>query len=157
MLLGSPLVALGAFFGAWMMGYDNNVYVQIGLIMLIGLAAKNAILIVEFAKAKHEIDKMPIEEAALESARLRFRPILMTAFAFILGVVPLMRAVGAGAGAQNVMGTAVFWGMLVATALGVFLIPGNYAFVESLGRKKKKSQADAPAPMGVMPATGEAH
>ena len=80
---------------------------------------------------------MAIEEAALESARLRFRPILMTAFAFILGVVPLMKASGAGAGAQNVMGTAVFWGMLVATALGVFLIPGNYAFVELLGRKKK--------------------
>ena len=81
---------------------------------------------------------MGVEEAALESARLRFRPILMTAFAFILGVVPLMRASGAGAGAQNVMGTAVFWGMLVATALGVFLIPGNYAFVESLGRKKER-------------------
>jgi len=135
-LLGSPLVALGAFFGVWLAGYDNNVYVQIGNIMLIGLAAKNAILIVEFAKAKHEKDGMGIEEAALESARLRFRPILMTAFAFILGVIPLMKASGAGAGAQNVMGTAVFWGMLVATALGVFLIPGNYAFVELLGRKK---------------------
>src|SRR5262249_25866684 len=103
-LLGSPLVALGAFFGVWLMGYDNNVYVQIGLVMLIGLAAKNAILIVEFAKAKHE-EGSPLEEAALTSARLRFRPILMTAFAFILGVVPLMRASGAGAGAQNVMGT----------------------------------------------------
>jgi multidrug efflux pump subunit AcrB len=140
-LLGSPLVALGAFFGVWLAGYDNNVYVQIGNIMLIGLAAKNAILIVEFAKAKHD-GGMGLEEAALESARLRFRPILMTAFAFILGVVPLMRASGAGAGAQNVMGTAVFWGMLIATGLGVFLIPGNYAFVESLGRKK---HAVAPA------------
>ena len=80
---------------------------------------------------------MTIPEAALESARLRFRPILMTAFAFILGVVPLMRASGAGAGSQNVMGTAVFFGMLVATALGVFLIPGNFAFVELLGRKKQ--------------------
>jgi hydrophobic/amphiphilic exporter-1 (mainly G- bacteria), HAE1 family len=133
-LLGSPLVALGAFFGVWLAGYDNNVYVQIGLIMLVGLAAKNAILIVEFAKAKHE-EGQTVEEAALESARLRFRPILMTAFAFILGVVPLMLARGAGSGAQNVMGTAVFWGMLVATALGVFLIPGNFAFVEGLGRK----------------------
>jgi hydrophobic/amphiphilic exporter-1 (mainly G- bacteria), HAE1 family len=136
-LLGSPLVALGAFFGAWMMGFDNNVYVQIGLVMLIGLAAKNAILIVEFAKAKHE-QGSSLEEAALESARLRFRPILMTAFAFILGVVPLMLASGAGAGAQNVMGTAVFWGMLVATALGVFIIPGNFTFVESLGRKRSE-------------------
>jgi HAE1 family hydrophobic/amphiphilic exporter-1 len=135
-LLGSPLVALGAFFGVWLMGYDNNVYVQIGLIMLVGLAAKNAILIVEFAKAKHEQDGLPIQDAALESARLRFRPILMTAFAFILGVVPLMLAKNAGAGAQNVMGTAVFWGMLIATALGVFIIPGNFAFVEQLGRRR---------------------
>ena len=139
-LLGSPLVALGAFFGAWLMGFDNNVYVQVGLVMLIGLAAKNAILIVEFAKAKHE-GGSSLEEAALESARLRFRPILMTAFAFILGVVPLMLASGAGAGAQNVMGTAVFWGMLVATALGVFIIPGNFTFVESLGRRQRSETA----------------
>jgi hydrophobic/amphiphilic exporter-1 (mainly G- bacteria), HAE1 family len=149
-LLGSPLVALGAFFGVWLTGYDNNVYVQIGLIMLVGLAAKNAILIVEFAKAKHEQEGLTLEEAALESARLRFRPILMTAFAFILGVVPLMLASGAGAGAQNVMGTAVFWGMLVATALGVFLIPGNFTFVEGLGRKgapakKPAAQSEAAA------------
>jgi HAE1 family hydrophobic/amphiphilic exporter-1 len=137
-LLGSPLVALGAFFGVWLAGYDNNVYVQIGNIMLIGLAAKNAILIVEFAKARRD-EGRPVEEAALESARLRFRPILMTAFAFILGVVPLMLASGAGAGAQNVMGTAVFWGMLVATAIGVFLIPGNYAFVEGLGRRRSRA------------------
>jgi hydrophobic/amphiphilic exporter-1 (mainly G- bacteria), HAE1 family len=149
-LLGSPLVALGAFFGVWLAGYDNNVYVQIGLIMLVGLAAKNAILIVEFAKAKHE-EGQSLEQAALESARLRFRPILMTAFAFILGVVPLMLARGAGAGAQNVMGTAVFWGMLIATALGVFLIPGNFAFVEGLGRRraaaKRPVRPEAPAPM----------
>jgi len=127
----------------WLMGYDNNVYVQIGLIMLIGLAAKNAILIVEFAKAKYDAGE-PVEQAALESARLRFRPILMTAFAFILGVVPLMRAAGAGSGAQNVMGTAVFWGMLVATFLGVFIIPGNFAFVENLRFSRK---AHAPAPV----------
>jgi HAE1 family hydrophobic/amphiphilic exporter-1 len=155
-LLGSPLVALGAFFGVWLAGYDNNVYVQIGNIMLIGLAAKNAILIVEFAKAKHDNEGMGIEEAALESARLRFRPILMTAFAFILGVVPLMKASGAGAGAQNVMGTAVFFGMLVATALGVFLIPGNYAFVETLGRKKKGALAEAPPPVPA-PSHGGGH
>jgi HAE1 family hydrophobic/amphiphilic exporter-1 len=151
-LLGSPLVVLGAFFGVWFLGYDNNVYVQIGNIMLIGLAAKNAILIVEFAKAKHE-EGMGLHEAALESARLRFRPILMTAFAFILGVVPLMRASGAGAGAQNVMGTAVFFGMLVATALGVFLIPGNYAFVEGLGRSKAKKET----PIAAAPTHEGAH
>src|SRR5262245_41156591 len=139
-LLGSPLVVLGAFFGVWLMGYDNNVYVQIGLVMLVGLAAKNAILIVEFAKAKHE-EGASLEESALESARLRFRPILMTAFAFILGVVPLMLASGAGAGAQTVMGTAVFWGMLIATALGVFIIPGNFTFVEGLGARRRAKRA----------------
>jgi HAE1 family hydrophobic/amphiphilic exporter-1 len=148
-LLGSPLVALGAFFGVWLMGYDNNVYVQIGLVMLIGLAAKNAILIVEFAKAKHE-EGASLEESALESARLRFRPILMTAFAFILGVVPLMKASGAGAGAQNVMGTGVFWGMLIATGLGVFIIPGNFTFVEGLGRRRQaaKPATALPSPEG---------
>ncbi len=154
-LLGSPLVALGAFFGVWLAGYDNNVYVQIGNIMLIGLAAKNAILIVEFAKAKKD-EGMAVEEAALTSARLRFRPILMTAFAFILGVIPLMKASGAGAGAQNVMGTAVFWGMLVATALGVFLIPGNFAFVEGLGRKKTQAAGEAP-PTVILPSHGGGH
>ncbi len=152
-LLGSPLVALGAFFGVWLMGYDNNVYVQIGNIMLIGLAAKNAILIIEFAKAKRD-GGMGIAEAALESARLRFRPILMTAFAFILGVVPMMLASGAGAGAQNVMGTAVFWGMLVATALGVFIIPGNFVFVEGLGRRKERAEK-APTPAQGVPIEGE--
>ncbi|HKE59743.1 MAG TPA: multidrug efflux RND transporter permease subunit [Pyrinomonadaceae bacterium] len=144
-LLGSPLVALGAFFGVWALGYDNNVYVQVGLVMLIGLAAKNAILIVEFAKAKHE-EGDSLEDAALTSARLRFRPILMTAFAFILGVVPLMKASGAGAGAQNVMGTSVFFGMLVATALGVFIIPGNFKFFESIGRKRKPEAEAATVP-----------
>src|SRR4030095_10294145 len=151
-LLGSPLVALGALFGVWLFGYDKNVYVQVGLVMLIGLAAKNAILIVEFAKAKHE-EGMELEDAALTSARLRFRPILMTAFAFILGVVPLMRASGAGAGAQNVMGVGVFFGMLIATALGVFIIPGNFTFVEGLGRRRKEK---AVAPAAPVPATAEA-
>ena len=156
-LLGSPLVALGAFFGVWLSGFDNNVYVQIGLIMLVGLAAKNAILIVEFAKAKHEQEGLHLHEAALESARLRFRPILMTAFAFILGVVPLMLARGAGAGAQNVMGTAVFWGMLIATGLGVFLIPGNFTFVEALGRKGALEKRPATPPGAPAPVPGGQH
>src|SRR6266480_2123215 len=152
-LLGSPLVALGSFFGVWLMGYDNNVYVQVGNIMVIGLAANTAIPSGAFDKAKHEEGMSP-EDAALESARLRFRPILMTAFAFILGVVPLMIASGAGAGAQNVMGTAVFWGMLVATALGVFLIPGNFAFVQGLGRRKGTRVEVAAS---AVPAHGRAH
>jgi HAE1 family hydrophobic/amphiphilic exporter-1 len=151
-LLGSPLVALGALFGVWLFGYDNNVYVQIGLVMLIGLASKNAILIVEFAKAKHE-EGSSLEDAALTSARLRFRPILMTAFAFILGVVPLMKASGAGAGAQNVMGVGVFFGMLVATGLGVFIIPGNFTFIEGLGRRKREKVVVPPVPV---PATADA-
>jgi HAE1 family hydrophobic/amphiphilic exporter-1 len=154
-LLETPLVALGAFFGVWVAGYDNNVFVQVGLIMLIGLAAKNAILIVEFAKMRHEAG-VSVEEAALEAAKLRFRPILMTAFAFILGVVPLMLASGAGAAAQKRMGTAVFAGMLVATLVGVFVIPGLFSMVEriKIGKKKEDravvaggiSPAPVPAP-----------
>lgn len=134
-LLGTPIAAFGAFFGVWVMGLDNNVYTQIGLILLIGLAAKNAILIVEFAKEKLEKENMSVTDAALASARLRFRPILMTAFAFILGVVPLMTASGSGAGSRVSMGTAVFFGMLVATIFGVLLVPGLFAFIESIGRK----------------------
>jgi hydrophobic/amphiphilic exporter-1 (mainly G- bacteria), HAE1 family len=156
-LLETPLVALGAFFGVWLAGYDNNVFVQVGLIMLVGLAAKNAILIVEFAKAQHEGGRS-LEDAALEAARLRFRPILMTAFAFILGVVPLMLAHGAGAGAQTRMGTAVFWGMLVATAVGIFIIPGLFTMVERIkfGKKVKASPTPEPAlgEPAVVPAGG---
>jgi HAE1 family hydrophobic/amphiphilic exporter-1 len=157
-LLETPLVALGAFFGVWLAGYDNNVFVQVGLIMLVGLAAKNAILIVEFAKAQHEGGRS-VEDAALEAARLRFRPILMTAFAFIMGVVPLMLAHGAGAGAQTRMGTAVFWGMLVATVVGVFIIPGLFAMVERIkfGKRVKVAPAAEPGlaePAHVVPAGG---
>jgi len=139
-LLGTPLVALGAFFGIWLRGMDNNVFVQVGLVMLIGLAAKNAILIVEFAKIKREAGKSPLE-AATDAARLRFRPILMTAFAFILGVVPLMLASGSGANARQIMGTAVFWGLLVATVAGVFIIPALYVFIEQLGRRSSNPEA----------------
>jgi len=104
--------------------------------MLIGLAAKNAILIVEFAKSEQE-KGVPLMEAAMTSAKLRFRPILMTAFAFILGVVPLLTATGAGSQARIVMGMAVFAGMLIATILGVFSIPALFVMIESMGKKKK--------------------
>jgi hydrophobe/amphiphile efflux-1 (HAE1) family protein len=154
-LLETPLVALGAFFGVWVAGYDINVFVQVGLIMLVGLAAKNAILIVEFAKMQHE-QGQSVEMAALQAAKTRFRPILMTAFAFILGVVPLMLANGAGAAAQTRMGTAVFSGMLLATVVGVFVIPGLFAMVERFGFRKKVSvtaPSEQPAPAAI-PAGG---
>src|SRR5262249_33396250 len=117
-LLGTPFAAVGAYFGLWAArqfstSYVNNVFAQIGLIMLIGLAAKNAILIVEFAKMQHD-QGIGLMDSALTAAKLRFRPILMTAFAFILGVVPLLTASGAGAEARKVMGMAVFSGMLIA-------------------------------------------
>jgi len=145
-LLGTPLVVMGALFGVWLLGLENNVYVQVGLIMLIGLAAKNAILIVEFAKAAHERGKSLVD-AAEESARLRFRPILMTAFAFIMGAVPLMLATGSGAASRGIMGTAVVFGMLVATAVGVFIYPALFVLVEKLaGRKPAPAAAPAPQP-----------
>lgn len=137
-LLGLPLGIFGALAAIGLrlvvqrIPIVNDVYCQIGIVMLIGLAAKNAILIVEFARAKHEGEGVPIREAAIEGARLRFRPILMTSLAFILGVIPLVTATGAGAAARRTMGTAVFGGMLAATLLGVFIIPVLYATVELL-------------------------
>ena len=150
-LLGTPFAAFGAYFGLWVArqwseSYVNNVFAQIGLIMLIGLAAKNAILIVEFAKMLREQGK-DIHTAALESARLRFRPILMTAFAFILGVVPLLTASGAGAEGRKVMGMAVFAGMLIATFLGVYLIPVLYVVIEKMvGSKVTAPTSPPPTP-----------
>jgi HAE1 family hydrophobic/amphiphilic exporter-1 len=147
-LLGTPFAAFGAYLGLWLArhafgeSYVNNIFAQIGLIMLIGLAAKNAILIVEFAKVEHDKGKSAMD-AALLAAKLRFRPILMTAFAFILGVVPLLTASGAGAEARKVMGMAVFAGMLIATFLGVLLIPMLFVMVEKvMGR----ANAHVPAP-----------
>jgi hydrophobic/amphiphilic exporter-1 (mainly G- bacteria), HAE1 family len=139
-LLGTPFAVFGAFLGLFLarFGSDanvNNVFAQIGLVMLIGLAAKNAILIVEFAKAEYEKGK-PLLESAMFSAKLRFRPILMTAFAFILGVTPLLTAKGAGSQARIVMGMAVFSGMLIATVLGVLIIPALFVMIEKFGKKK---------------------
>jgi len=128
-LLGTPIAVMGAFLGLLVRGQENNVYAQIGLVMLIGLAAKNTILIVEFAKVEYEKGK-PIVEAALEGARLRLRPILMTSFAFILGCLPLATASGAGALSRQVMGTAVIGGMLAASAIAIFLIPVTFYVVE---------------------------
>ena len=159
-LLGTPFAAFGAYFGLWAArqflgeSYVNNVFAQIGLIMLIGLAAKNAILIVEFAKVEHESGKSVID-AALNAARLRLRPILMTAFAFILGVVPLLTATGAGAESRKVMGMAVFSGMLIATILGVCLIPMLFVAVEKVIGGRAHAPAAAPShPLTPQPGTG---
>ena len=146
-LLGTPIAIFGAMGGLWISrllseSYENNVFAQIGLVMLIGMAAKNAILIVEFARLESEKGKSPVE-AAMEAARMRFRPILMTAFSFILGVVPLLIASGAGAEARKVMGMTVFSGMLVATVIGVLLVPALYVFVERfIARSEKKPIPD---------------
>jgi HAE1 family hydrophobic/amphiphilic exporter-1 len=139
-LLGTPFAVLGAFLGLFLArfgndAYVNNVFAQIGLVMLIGLTAKNAILIVEFAKMEYEAGK-PLMESAMTAAKLRFRPILMTAFAFILGVTPLLTATGAGSQARIVMGMAVFSGMLIATILGVLLVPALFVMIEKAGKKK---------------------
>jgi HAE1 family hydrophobic/amphiphilic exporter-1 len=142
-LLGTPIAVFGAFAGLWARGMENNVYAQIGLVMLIGLAAKNAILIVEFAKLSYERG-MPLLEAALEGARLRLRPIIMTSFAFILGCVPLARASGAGAVGRRIMGTTVIGGMLAATLIAIFLIPVTYYLIERFATKGKPAPAGAP-------------
>lgn len=135
-LLTTPIAVFGAFAGLAARGMQNNLYAQIGLVMLIGLAAKNAILIVEFAKDEYEKGK-PLFEATLAGAKLRLRPILMTAFAFILGTVPLAIATGSGAVSRRILGTTVIGGMLAATLISIFLIPASFYFVEKFFVGKK--------------------
>ncbi len=165
-LLSTPVAVFGAFLVLWlrrivvgmfnppyMDQIETDVYSQIGLVMLIGLSAKNAILIVEFAKDQLEKGK-PLVDAALEGARLRLRPILMTSFAFILGCVPLWIATGAGAVSRQIMGTTVIGGMLAASLIGIFLIPSIFYLVEKWSGGDKQ-----PAPSGVQttpaPAEGD--
>lgn len=146
-LLGTPWAIMGAMLGLFIAGlysatYVNNVFAQIGLVMLIGLNAKNAILIIEYAKMKKDLEGMDTLAAAIEGARLRFRPILMTSFAFILGVIPLLTATGAGAEARRVLGTTVFSGMVVATIIGCILIPAFYVLIEGKSKARKKIETN---------------
>jgi len=146
-LLGTPVAVFGAFATLWLRGMQNNIYAQIGLIMLIGLAAKNAILIVEFAKDEYEKGK-PLIDAALEGARLRLRPILMTSFAFIFGCLPLWFATGSGAVARRVLGSTVIGGMIAASGIAIFLIPVTFYVIERLfaGRKPAAQPDKEPKP-----------
>jgi HAE1 family hydrophobic/amphiphilic exporter-1 len=144
-LLSVPVAVLGAYGGLLLRKFDNNVYAQIGLVMLIGLTAKNAILIVEFAILEHSKGR-ELVDAALEGAKLRLRPILMTSFAFILGCVPLWKAKGAGAIGRKVLGTSVITGMSAASILGIFLVPVLFVVVERIAKKKPHVQvAQQPA------------
>jgi len=136
-LISTPVAVLGAFLALWSRHFENNVYVQIGLIMLIGLSAKNAILIVAYAKTEVEKGKS-LTEAALIGARIRLRPILMTSFAFVFGCLPLWFATGSGGMSRETLGTVVIGGMLGSTLLGIFIIPVNFYVVEKLGIQWKK-------------------
>ncbi|MBV9333391.1 MAG: efflux RND transporter permease subunit, partial [Candidatus Eremiobacteraeota bacterium] len=140
-LLAVPTGVFGAFLSVLLWRLDNNVYVQIGIILVIGLAAKNAVLIVEFARERRA-HGASISEAATDAARLRFRPILMTSFAFIIGVIPLMLAHGAGAASRQALGSTVFAGMLAATCLGIFFTPSLYELCQRFIERGKKPSED---------------
>jgi multidrug efflux pump len=135
--------------GVWLRGMDNNIFTQVGFVVLVGLASKNAILIVEFAKRRRETG-MGQAEAALEAARLRLRPILMTSAAFIMGVLPLVVSTGAGAEARRILGTCVFAGMIGVTLFGLLLTPVFFVVIERLiERFGKPPRARAGAPNGL--------
>jgi HAE1 family hydrophobic/amphiphilic exporter-1 len=152
-LLGTPIAVFGAFAALLSRQMVNNVFAQIGLVMLIGLAAKNAILIVEFARLEYEKGK-PLIEATLTGARLRLRPILMTSFAFILGSAPLWFATGAGAVSRRILGTVVIGGMLAATCVAVCIIPVTFYVVESMASRRRKASPKPASNVG-LPGAGE--
>jgi HAE1 family hydrophobic/amphiphilic exporter-1 len=152
-LLGTPIAVFGAFLALWSRSMVNNVFAQIGLVMLIGLSAKNAILIVEFARLELEKGR-PLIEAALVGARTRLRPILMTSFAFIFGTLPLAIATGSGAVARRIIGTIVIGGMLAATCIAVCLIPVTFFVVERFARSRREKETVNVTPSGETPAEG---
>jgi multidrug efflux pump len=137
-----PLGILGTISAVLLRGLQNDVFFQVGLLTTVGLAAKNAILIVEFAKELHEREGKTLVDAAVEAARLRIRPIIMTSMAFILGVLPLTISNGAGAGSQHSIGTAVAGGMITATFLAIFFVPMFYVVVSQLFARKKKTSTE---------------
>jgi HAE1 family hydrophobic/amphiphilic exporter-1 len=142
-LISTPVAVMGAFLALLARQFENNVYVQIGLIMLIGLSAKNAILIVEFAKREVERGKS-LTDGALTAARIRLRPILMTSFAFVFGCIPLWFATGSGGVSRETLGTVVIGGMLGSTLLGIFIIPVNFYVIERLSHRFKKHEEPKP-------------
>jgi HAE1 family hydrophobic/amphiphilic exporter-1 len=139
-ILVVPLALLGTVIAVSARGMDNNIYTQIGIVLIIALASKNAILIVEFARELRTQGET-IEAAAVKASRLRFRPILMTSFAFILGILPLVNAVGAGAAGRRALGTAVFGGMIAATVLAVFFIPVFFVVMQRLSELRLRSRS----------------
>jgi multidrug efflux pump len=146
-----PMCLLSAIGGVWWRDMDNNIFTQIGLVVLVGLACKNAILIVEFAKEEQEHEGKDRVTAATNAARLRLRPILMTSFAFILGVVPLVIAKGAGAEMREALGTAVFFGMLGVTFFGLLLTPVFYVVIRKLTERAVPPPEETPAPTPAEP------
>jgi HAE1 family hydrophobic/amphiphilic exporter-1 len=142
-----PIALVGVLLAQLSRGYDNNLYTQVGLVLMIALASKNAILIVEFARDLHNRG-LPIAEAAVEATRRRFRPIVMTSFAFILGVVPLMVATGAGAASQQAIGTVVFGGMMASTLLAIPFVPVFYVALEGMSERVRRGRRPQPASHG---------
>src|SRR3989442_10911514 len=140
-----PIALVGVLLAQMSRGYDNNLYTQVGLVLMIALASKNAILIVEFARDLNHRDGLSFIDAAVEATRRRFRPIVMTSFAFILGVVPLMVATGAGAASQQAIGTVVFGGMIASTLLAIPFVPVLYVALEGMSERLRQSPSRPPS------------